>query len=112
MSFGVTTSTTCVTNKAFDYIVVGGGLAGTIVAARLAEDSSVTVLLIEAGQDKRLDPQVYDIYKYGEFFRSELNWAWPADQGRNIPGSVDLFPLSIYVSSCELSQRKNFGWRL
>ncbi|KAF7521728.1 hypothetical protein G7054_g12363 [Neopestalotiopsis clavispora] len=33
----------------FDYIVVGGGQAGLTVAARLAEDSNVTVGVIEAG---------------------------------------------------------------
>lgn len=35
----------------FDYLVVGGGLAGLVVAARLAEDPHVTVGVIEAGQD-------------------------------------------------------------
>ncbi|ODM16763.1 hypothetical protein SI65_07728 [Aspergillus cristatus] len=36
-------------NATYDYVVVGGGNAGLTVAARLAEDSSISVAVIEAG---------------------------------------------------------------
>jgi choline dehydrogenase len=37
------------TEESYDYVVVGGGTAGCTLAARLSEDATVTVCLIEAG---------------------------------------------------------------
>ena len=36
-------------DEAFDYVIVGGGAAGAILAARLSEDGSASVCLLEAG---------------------------------------------------------------
>ena len=37
----------------YDYIVAGGGTAGCVVVARLTQDASTRVLLLEAGSAER-----------------------------------------------------------
>ena len=77
----------------FDYIVVGAGSAGCAVAARLSEDSTVSVAVVEAGS-RTLSPQVQtDIatpWRWGFLQQSVVDWAYesvpqPHLNGRRLP---------------------------
>jgi choline dehydrogenase len=60
----------------YDYIVVGGGSAGCIVAARLAQDPSARVLLLEAGSSERTRATIVP-NAWPENLGSAADWASP-----------------------------------
>jgi choline dehydrogenase-like flavoprotein len=41
-----------------DYVVIGGGTAGLVVANRLTEDPNIHVLVLEAGLNRSEDPRL------------------------------------------------------
>ncbi|NUS45309.1 MAG: glucose-methanol-choline oxidoreductase [Mycobacteriaceae bacterium] len=58
---------------AVDYIVVGAGSAGAVVANRLSADPNTTVLLLEAGPRDR-NPYIHIPAGFANLFRSEVDW--------------------------------------
>lgn len=45
-------------NTSFDFVIIGGGTAGLVLAARLSENENFTVAVIEAGSSRLGDPKV------------------------------------------------------
>ncbi len=60
---------------AYDYLVIGGGSAGCVLAARLSEDPDTTVLLIEAGGRDR-NPLFHIPAGFAKMTKGLASWGW------------------------------------
>lgn len=59
------------TAAVYDYIVVGGGSAGCIVASRLAKETSASVLLLERGEPAEANPETLRSNGYKDAFAND-----------------------------------------
>ncbi|MBW4692074.1 MAG: GMC family oxidoreductase N-terminal domain-containing protein [Lyngbya sp. HA4199-MV5] len=59
----------------YDYVVIGAGSAGCVVANRLTEDRDITVLLLEAGNPDT-KPEIYIPSESMSLLGSEVDWAY------------------------------------
>ena len=58
-----------------DYVIVGAGSAGCVLANRLTEDPSVKVIVLEAG-GKDLHPAIKIPAAFGQQFHTKLDWEY------------------------------------
>jgi len=84
----------------FDYIVVGAGSAGCVLAARLSEDPSTRVLLLEAGPADR-SLWIHLPIGYGKTMWSPTyNWCFHTDPDPNMNGRRIYWPRGKTLGGC------------
>src|SRR3954468_8980304 len=59
--------------SSYDYVIVGAGSAGCVLAARLTEDPDVSVLLLEAGPPDAAD-LIHVPAAFSGLFRTRYEW--------------------------------------
>jgi len=64
--------------QTFDYVIVGAGPAGLVVANRLSEDPSITVAVVEAGADERNNPNVTRTDGFFLGLGTHIDWGYPS----------------------------------
>jgi choline dehydrogenase-like flavoprotein len=73
-------------NNNYDYIIVGGGSAGCVLANRLSEDGAARVLLIEAG-GRDLHPFIHIPLGMGKMHERDMfNWGYATEPESNLNG--------------------------
>jgi choline dehydrogenase-like flavoprotein len=65
----------CTAQTSYDYIIIGGGTAGLVLANRLSTNPNLTVAVIEAGASVLNNPNVTSVTSYGLSLNSPIDYA-------------------------------------
>ncbi|OCH93152.1 GMC oxidoreductase [Obba rivulosa] len=88
--------------KQYDYIVVGGGTAGCVLASRLSEDRRITVLLLEAGRSHngRLVDMTHIPIAFQQLFKTEVDWDFETTSQKNVDERRIYYPRGKVLGGC------------
>jgi choline dehydrogenase-like flavoprotein len=107
----------------YDYVIVGAGSAGCVLAARLSEDPEVTVCLVEAGPPDSAQ-NIHIPVAFGKLFRTQLDWDYATHEepsldrrriylprGRVLGGTSSINTM-VYVrgNPLDFDEWEQFGW--
>lgn len=85
-------------SSSFDFVVIGGGTSGLVVAARLSEVHQFRILVLEAGGDHTNDPRVKIPAMWASLFGSEADWCF-----NTVPQVSILLSVPRYMASANIA---------
>ena len=102
-----------------DYVIVGAGSAGAVIAARLTEDPGVSVLLLEAGGEAEAD-EISIPAAFPSLFKTRWDWNYSTSEQKQLHARRAYWPRMKALGGCSSmnamiyirGNRADFdGWR-
>jgi len=82
-----------------DYIIIGGGTSGLVLANRLTEDPNVHVIVLEAGPNRSEDPRVNIPAFWTSLIGSDVDWKYNTVSQviLRLAGDIFIFSMTMRV---------------
>ncbi len=82
-----------------DYVIVGAGSAGAVLAARLSEDPEVRVLLLEAGPEAEAD-EISIPAAFSALFKTRWDWNYTTSEQKQLHSRRTYWPRMKALGGC------------
>ena len=82
-----------------DYVIVGAGSAGAVVAARLTEDPDTSVLLLEAGGEAEAD-EITIPAAFSSLFKTRWDWNYTTTEQKQLHARRTYWPRMKALGGC------------
>jgi choline dehydrogenase len=83
----------------YDYVIVGAGSAGCVLANRLSADPTISVLLIEAG-GRDISPNIKIPAAFAKQFHTRLDWDYATEPEPHVDGRSLYIPRGKGLGGC------------
>ncbi|HEX4704049.1 MAG TPA: GMC family oxidoreductase N-terminal domain-containing protein [Pseudonocardiaceae bacterium] len=85
--------------QSYDYVVIGAGSAGCVLANRLTESPDVTVLLLEAGGQDDAD-EIHIPVAFSALFKTKWDWNYETTEQKNLGSRTTYWPRMKALGGC------------
>ncbi|KAJ5153547.1 uncharacterized protein N7482_010025 [Penicillium canariense] len=86
--------------RGYDYVIVGAGAAGCVLASKLSEDKNISVLLLEAGGDNTKILEAKVPLMFPKLFHTEHDWDYYTEEQPGLAARQLYWPRGRVLGGC------------